>query len=629
MEAEQLEIAEFLGRFPPFSFLSEKTCQKVACAIEIAYFRENSDIFQFGDEIHDLCVVRSGAVEIYRRNGNLYNRLSEGDVFGQLGLLMSNRVRLPARAMEDSLIYFVPEDVFTELCEEYEEFAYYVEVDDHRKLNKVVDEHRGSDMLSSEKVSSLIARPLVTISTDATIRHAAMHMTEEGVSSLLIVDEEAPIEDEGQTRLKLVGILTDRDLRTRVVSEGINLNLPVTEVMTKSPKTIDKDTFIFEAMLLMLRCNLHHLPVMDHGEPKGVIAISDIVRYESKNSLYIVSLIHRQQNQAELAQVAKDVPDCFVRMVRQESSAHMIGSAMSVIGRSFKQRLLELAEEALGPPPVPYCFLALGSMARDEQLLITDQDNALILSDEFIPHQHSAYFEALAAFVSDGLDQCGYPYCTGRIMATNPRWRKTLSEWRECFADWIDVPNPDALLNSSIFFDLEGVWGRTEWADELNEFVVQRAKSSSKFLASLARNALLRTPPLGFFKEFVMEQDGEHRRTINLKRRGTAPLADLIRVHALAVGSTARNSFERLDDIIEANILPDKRGIELKYALEYLAMVRIQHQVEDIEEGQAPDNNIEPDTLTDHERRNLKEAFNVLSNSQRFLKYRYPFGKVS
>ncbi|MBM6549569.1 DUF294 nucleotidyltransferase-like domain-containing protein [Marinomonas ostreistagni] len=625
MEAEQIEIAEFLGRYPPFTFLPEKTLQRVATSVEISYYRQGTDVFRFGDEIHDLCIIRSGAVEIYRRNGNLYNRLSVGDVFGQLGLLMSNRVRLPARAMEDSLLYFLPEKLFHELCDDFEEFAYFVEVDDKRKLNKEVEQQRGEGALSSEKVATLITRAPVMINTSASIRHAALKMTEDSVSCLLIVDEISSYEDDGEPQYDLVGILTDRDLRTRVVSQGLDLDGSVAAVMTPHPKTIDKDTYVFEAMLMMLRFNLHHLPVVDHGRPKGVLAISDIVRYESKNSLYIVSLIHRQHSQEELVEVAKDVSDCFIRMVRQDSSAHMIGSAMSVIGRSFKQRLLELAEEKLGPPPVPYCFLALGSMARDEQLLITDQDNAIILSNEYDHAKHNAYFEALSAFVSDGLDKCGYPYCSGRIMATNPRWRKTISDWRACFADWIDTPNPDALLNSSVFFDLEGVWGKTEWAEELYRFVVNRTKSSPKFLASLARNALLRTPPLGFFKEFVMEQDGEHRRTINLKRRGTAPLADLIRVHALAVGSMSRNSFSRLDDIIRAGILPDKRGQELKYALEYLAMVRIRHQVEDVEEGQEIDNNIEPDTLSDIERRNLKEAFNVLNNSQRFLKYRYPF----
>lgn len=144
----------------------------------------------------------------------------------------------------------------------------------------------------------------------------------------------------------------------------------------------------------------------------------------------------------------------------------------------------------------------------------------------------------------------------GDIMATNPIWRMTRQEWEACFADWIDNPNPKALLNASIFFDLDGVYGRLKWAEQLNGFIVRRARRNNRFLACLARNALNRTPPLGFFKSFVMEKDGRHNNSINLKRRGTAPLADLIRVHALAVGSRAQNSFERLDDIIDAAFCP-------------------------------------------------------------------------
>ncbi|TPE50561.1 cyclic nucleotide-binding/CBS domain-containing protein [Maribrevibacterium harenarium] len=625
MEAEHYEIAEFLGRYPPFDALPQARLEQLATRLEVGYYRSGNDIYKFGDEIHDFCVIRSGAVEIYRRNGKLYNRLSQGDVFGQLGLLMANRVRLPARAMEDSLIYFIPEALFYELCDEYEAFAYFVEIDEQRRLKKTVEEQQQESPLSGARVGSLIARNPVWISVDASIRQAATLMTEEGVSSLLVVSEQYPIDDSEEVHRSLAGILTDRDLRTRVVSQGVDIESSVVEVMTKSPITIDKDTYVFEAMLTMLRCNIHHLPVTSQTRPIGVIAISDIVRFESKSSLYIVSLIHRQQTVEELALVAKDVTSCFVRMVQDNASASMIGSAMSVIGRSFMQRLLELGEERLGPPPVPYCFLSLGSMARDEQLLITDQDNAMALSDDYNPAQHNAYFAELAQFVSDGLDKCGYPYCTGQIMATNPKWRKTVTQWRDCFAQWIDVPDPESLLNSSIFFDLEGVWGKTEWADELSQFIVDRAKNNPIFLASMARNALLRTPPLGFFKGFVMERDGEHRRTINLKRRGTAPLVDLIRVHAFAVGSAARSSFERLEAVMKANLLPEGRARELRDAMEYLTMVRISHQAEDVDEGHAPDNNIEPDKLTDAERRNLKEAFQVLSNGQRFLKFKYPY----
>lgn len=627
MEAEHFEIAEFLGRYPPFDQLPPGELNRVATHLEISYYRAGSDIFRFGDEIRELGVVRSGSVEIYRRNGELYNRLSEGDLFGQLGLLMSNRVRLPSRAIEDSLIYFIPEEIFTDLSERYETFALFVEVDNRDLLNRAVTAQKQSNPLSGSKLSDLLTRQPVMASRDESIRSTAIRMAQENVSSLLIVEEIVPLEDDGVTQQRLVGIVTDRDLRRRVVATGYDIDRPIAEVMTAAPVTATHDTYVFEAMLTMLRLNLHHLPVLANQRPVGVVAISDLVRYESKSSLFIVSQIHRAQGLDELIQLSSEVESCFVRMVQDDSNSEMIASAMSTIGLSFKQRLLELAQIRLGSPPVPYCFLALGSMARDEQLLVTDQDNGLILSDEYQPELHGAYFEALAQEVCNGLAACGYKLCTGQIMATNPTWRKTLSQWRECFANWIDTPDPEALLNCSIFFDLEGVYGETRWADELNQFVVDRARRSAKFLSSMARNALLRTPPLGFFKDFVMEQDGEHRRTINLKRRGTAPLVDLIRVHALACGSTSRNSFSRIESVTAAGILPDGRATELRHAMEYLMMVRIRHQVEDIQAGEPPDNTIEPDKLTSFERRNLKEAFSVINNAQRFLKFKYPAGR--
>ena len=627
MEAEHFEIAEFLGRYPPFDQLPPQELNRVATHLEISYYRAGSDIFRFGEEIRDLGVIRSGSVEIYRRNGDLYNRLSTGDLFGQLGLLMSNRVRLPSRAIEDSLIYFIPEVIFTDLCERFETFALFVEVDNRDLLNRAVTEQKQSYALSGSKLSDILTRQPVLASQEESIRKAAIKMAEENVSSLLIVEEIIPLEDDGVVQSRLVGIVTDRDLRRRVVAKGYDIDRPIAEVMTASPVTATDDTYVFEAMLTMLRLNLHHLPVLSNQRPVGVVAISDLVRYESKNSLYIVSQIHRAQSLEELVQLSNEVEPCFVRMVQDDANSEMIASAMSTIGLSFKQRLLELSEMRLGNPPVPYCFLALGSMARDEQLLVTDQDNALILADEYRPELHARYFEQLAQDVCDGLAACGYKLCSGEIMATNPEWRKTESQWRECFANWIDNPDPEALLNCSIFFDLEGVFGETRWAVELNQFIVDRARQSAKFLSSMARNALLRTPPLGFFKDFVMEQDGEHRRTINLKRRGTAPLVDLIRVHALACGSTSRNSFSRIASVTAAGLLPDGRASELRYAMEYLMMVRIRHQVEDIEAGEEPANTIEPDKLSSFERRNLKEAFNVISNAQRFLKFRYPSGR--
>ncbi|BBM64555.1 DUF294 nucleotidyltransferase-like domain-containing protein [Vibrio alfacsensis] len=621
MEAEQLEVLNFISQHPPFDDLPEEQLRNIALNAEVAYYRAGTDILKKGDDIRDLYMIRSGVVEIYRRKGELYNRFDTGGVFGQMGLLMNNRVRMPAKAIEDTLVYCIPEKIFVELCDEFENFADFMELEDSARLRTAVSNHSDGNDFTTAKARKILSREPVTLEATATIQEAAILMAEEGVTALLIVRpfEELTEEDDDQ----LLGILTDRDLCIRVLAQGIETNIQVSEVMTYDVVSLDYSAYVFEAMLTMLRYNVHHLPILKDRKPIGVISMTDIVRYESQNSLLLVSSIFQQNTVEDLKAVSKQVKDCFVRMVSEDANAHMVGRAMSVIGSSFKQRLAELAEQEFGPAPVPYCLVAMGSMARDEQLIVTDQDNALILDNSYDPQKHGEYFAQFAKFVCDGLAECGYTYCTGDIMATNPEWRKTRAEWEECFANWIDNPTPERLLNSSIFFDLLGVHGRVKWAEQLSGFIARRAKKNSRFLACMAYNAILRTPPLGFFKDFVMEKDGRHRNSINLKRRGTAPMADLIRVHALAIGSRSQNSFERLDDINNAGILPKGRGMDLKDAMELIYMVRIRHQALDIENGEEPDNNIEPEHMSEFERRNLKAAFQILSNAQNFIKFRY------
>jgi CBS domain-containing protein len=619
MQIELQEISDHLYRFAPFDTLPKESVDAIARRVEVSYFKAGSDILEAGAIIQDLHYVRSGAVEIYRRNGELYNRLVEGDIFGQAGLLRSNKVRFPARALEDSLIYYIPADVFADLCAQHDAFADFVEVEGHSRLKTAVEAQGRASELIQLKCRALISRPLVWIASDASVGDAAKVMTEQSVSCVLVMSPT------GLQPAEIQGIVTDRDLRTRVVAAGRNADeTSASDIMTADPVAIGADDSVFEAMLMMLRRNIHHLPVVHHGHPIGLINLSDIIRYESHSSLYLVNRISNQTSVEGLKSLLRDLRGTYIRMVRDGATAHMIGSAISGIGRAFTQRLLELAEKKLGPPPVPYCFMVLGSMARDEQLLVTDQDNALVLDDSFDPIQHDAYFRALATFVSDGLAACGYSYCKGGIMATNDQWRQPLNVWRRYFDQWIEKPNPTTLLNSCIFFDLDGVFGQLELVQELKTLCARKSSAHPVFLSAMARIALDRTPPLGFFRTFVVETDGQHKRIINLKGRGTAPLTDLIRIHALACGSTAQNSFDRMDAIASSNVIPPEALKQLRYALEFLSMVRIRHQADALEQGAALNNYVEPERFSNSERRNLKEAFQVLSNGQNFLRFRYP-----
>lgn len=631
MQTEQLDILETMRQYTPFAELPEEAMAEIARTVEISYYKAGGQIMSFGDHITDLYFIRSGAVELYRRSGDLYNRLSEGDIFGQMGLLMEGRVRLPAVAMEDTLLYCIPEATFRHLVEQYPQFSDYVEVEDRTRLRQAVSNAKSANEALTSKVIKLVSREPVCIEANATVRQAALKMTEEKVSALVITQPAfgALAPEPGASRSTgpaMVGIVTDRDLRNRVISPGLGYDTPVAEVMSENLITVRADQYVFDAMLTMLYHNVHHLPVVQREQPVGVLGISDIIQYESQNSLFVVRRVMRQQSVEALAELADDVRASFRRMVQEDANSHMVGSAMSAIGRTITQRLLAMAEEKLGPPPVPYLFMVLGSMAREEQLIVSDQDNALVLSDDFNPELHDAYFKELAAFVSDGLAACGYSYCTGDIMATNDEWRQPLSVWKQYFLDWMENPNAKALLNISIFLDLAAVSGEQQYAEELKTLISRTAPKQFHFLAALARNALNRTPPLGFFKNFVMEKDGKHNNKINLKRRGTAPLTDLIRIHALACGSKAQNSFERLNDIEAMGWLSHGIVADLRDAMEFISIVRIRQQVAQMERGEQPTNHVAPEFLTPFERRNLKDAFQVLSHAQKFLRFRYPPG---
>ncbi len=612
MQAEQLEIMGFLQQHAPLSFLTDEQMNLLVNHIEISYYKAGTPILNFEAPAQYWFFIRNGAVEVFRRNGELYNRLSEAGYFGEFGLIRGNKVRFPVKALEDTLCYLIPAQIFNTLFENNEAFADYVEVEDHTRLKRAASKSTDNHHLFTANVEALIGRPALQLPAHTTVQEAAAHMVAENQTAVLV-----------QGDSPLLGIVTDQDFRDKVVAKGLAYDTPLEHIMSAAPITVQHNQLVFEAMMLMLRQHVQHLPVIKKGEVLGMVSQTDLVKYQSRNSLFVVNQIFNAQNAQELAAMKQDVRDSYVRMIQEDANSRMVGTAMAAIGRSFKQKLLELAEQELGKPPVPYCFLALGSMAREEQLIVTDQDNGLILADHFQESEHGPYFERLARFVCDGLDACGYTYCTGDIMATNPQWRKTLSQWKAQFAHWIEQPTPEGLLNSNVFFDLDGVWGQTDLAKQLNQFIVNKAQSAKVFLACMSRNALLRTPPLGFFKDFVMETDGSQTDVINMKRRGTAPLADLIRVHALAVGSHARNSFARLDDIDKAKILTPGQAHNLRDAMELIAMVRIRRQADMLHQGQEPNNNIDPKTLSDFERRTLKDAFQILSDAQKFLKFRY------
>ena len=373
MQIELIEIRDHLNRFAPFDNLPEQTLDTIASQVQVGYYKAGSEILAVGAPIHELHYVRSGAVEIHRRGGELHNRLSEGDIFGQAGLLRGNKVRLGATAIEDSLIYFIPGALFHQLCEQFDSFADFVEAEGQSRLKSALeDSHGKASELMKIKVRKLISRGAVSVPLDTPIQQVAQVMTEHSVSSVIVVDPGTRWPDphqvdvtEQQTQV-MAGILTDRDLRTRVVAAGLASDTPVSQIMTPNPITLQADDSVFEAMLCMLRNNIHHLPVLQRRRPVGMISLADVIRYESRSSLYLVNSIFNKTSVEGLKSLLPDLRATFVRMVADDASAHMVGSAMSGIGRAFSQRLLELetyrAMSMLGLPRVRALNAAMNAL---------------------------------------------------------------------------------------------------------------------------------------------------------------------------------------------------------------------------------------------------------------------------
>lgn len=614
MSVELADIERAVVEHQPFCWLPEEAVSELVRTIEVSYTQADEQVLAYGDPISHLYFMRSGEVEVSRRNGQLFNRLSEGYVFGQMGLFMQGKARFSVRTTTDCLFYLIPTPIFIEFCDRYERFGDFFEANESSVLEQATQV--SSDDMTTVPVTEILSTEPLVVSPEMNIADCAAQMTEHSVSAALVQAEQGTSRD-------LLGLITDSDLRERVIAQRLSFDTQVQHVMTADIEAMDEHAYVHEVMLTMLRNNMHHVPIMDDEQVLGLVSLADVVSHESQNSLLLVRSILTCESVDTLAELAEQLPAVYTRLVNEHATSHMIGSAMSVIGASFMQQLAKLAEQQLGPAPVPYCLIALGSLARDEQLLVTDQDNALILSDSYDEQQHGAYFKAFSDVVCDGLDRCGYPYCDGEIMASNPKWRLTLSQWKLQFSDWIDNPEPQALLNASIFFDLIAVHGASAWVTELQKFIAAKAKGSRPFLSSLARNALKRTAPLGFFKGFVLEESGKQRPSINIKRRGTAPLTDIVRVHALATGSISQNSFERLEDISKTTLLPEGKFEELTNALELLYSIRARQQMLCLKEGEELNNQVDPEALNVTERRAMKEAFSLITQAQRFLKFRY------
>lgn len=474
---------------------------------------------------------------------------------------------------------------------------------------------RGGDPnlgLMTRPVHTLLKRAPVTLPPTATILEAAQTMREHRVSSVLLIEQ-----------AHLFGLVTDRDLRNRALASGLDPALPVLEIATVAPLTVQRSQPAFEALLLMARHNIHHVPVLDGQRLVGMLTATDLTEQHSTSAVYLASEVHKQPSLDGLVATAGRVKQLQRNLAAADASAYSTGHIVTAITDAITTRLLQLAEARLGPAPVDYAWVAAGSQARSEQTAKSDQDNCLVLDDRYDEAAHGAYFKALAEEVNTGLDACGYVYCPGDMMARTDAWRQPQHRWLEYFDGWTHTPEPTALMLTCVFFDLRLVHGRASLLDELRTRVLQSTRERSLFLAHMVGNALKHRPPLTLFGGISTVRHGELRDAVDLKHHGIVPIVDLARIYALAGGHAAVNTHDRLMVAAQSREISEQSARDLREALEFLAALRIRHQANQIALGREPDNFLSLSELSNFERGQLKDAFGVVGTMQSVLAQRY------
>ena len=611
MSPELVAIHNFLSECLPFDQLPNAVIAQVVSDIEVSYHSKGS---QFGKQDLDggLRILRSGAAELRCVKDLLLDRLAEGDSFN-LGGLNVEQPGIKATLIEDALIYTLPEIPYQQLRSDYRAFDRFFSSQRSRRVRRAArHEPVPNDMM--RPLSDLMSNELLSVTPDTSIQKTAALMSEHRFSSILVMVDE-----------NLVGIVTDRDIRSRAVAKGLSLDQPVSQIMTPDPLTLIPSCSIFDATLFMTQRGIHHIPIMEDTNVTGIITASDLMLARKDDPVFLVQHIGRQTTTQELKRVVAAMPDLLVQWVHAGIRSNQLSHVLTALSDAITVRLIELAIEEIGPAPVPFCWLGFGSQGRKEQLLGADQDNALLISDEMKPEDES-WFSQLAEYVCNGLNDCGYIYCPGNIMATNNNLRQPLKEWMKTVDRWMRTPTERAVMEVSIFFDLRTIYGDNELAKKLQTHMLNHTQSNSIFLAALAQNVLSNAPPMGVFRRFVVEQNGEHAHELNLKKRGVIPIIDIVRLHALANGLFEVNTIDRLRALVDCKAITIVDSRNLQDALQVLMQLRLVHQAEEIVNGQTPSNYVNPASLSKIVAKQLKDAFGIVKDAQQGVKLKYRQG---
>lgn len=624
------EVVSFLSKVPPFQFLDNKTLNESVKDFLVEYYPKGTTILhQDGPPSEYLMVIKKGGAKVFIVTGDgkevLVDFRGEGDVIGFLSLYSADRSRANVVAIEDTICYLISRERVLDITEKnpaVREFFHksflnkYMDKTFHEMHGKSLMFGGGDKPFFTTPVGEIIAREAVTASQDITIREAAEIMSVNGISSLVLTD----------LHCVPVGIVTDRDLRDKVVAKSMDVEDSISRIMSVALIKSDASDYCFEALLKMIHFNIHHLLVVADGRLKGVISNHDLMMLKGSSPISLAREIESQHTVEGLIPVSKKISPMIAILLKEGARACNIIRIISEINDRLVRKILEIAEKKFGQPPLSYCWIVFGSEGRKEQTFKTDQDNAIIYDDPREGDDEEAikkYFSAFSSFVIDSLLVCGFPVCPAKYMANNPQWCQPIKVWKKYFAEWVYSPTPEAVLKSLILFDFRAIHGDVTLAASLRDFLRTTLDGQMIFLGYMANMIVKNAPPVGFFKSFIVEKDGVHKDLLNLKVKGIAMFVDMVRLFSLEKGIKETSTTERISALRTRHTILNDYADEIEHAFEFIMLLRIQHQYGQIEAGLEPDNFIDPNSLSNLEKKTLKDAFSLISKLQDILVERY------
>lgn len=626
-------VADFLKNFPPFSFLQQKDIEIISEQISIIYKEKDSVVFAENEETHNcFYVVHKGAVALRTSLQNdILDMCDEGDIFGLRPLIANENYKMEARTYEESILYAIPITVFKPYALENRAVGnFLIESFASNTLNPYSKSHRGKlygeeSLDIDKKLLDLqpvkYSKKLITCSSTTTAKNIAEIMTQKNVGAILVVEDTLPI-----------GIITDKDLRNKIVTGEYPITTTASVIMTAPVITYPKKMTITQAQMAMMKSNISHLCLTKDGTTNskavGMLSKHDVMVSLGNNPAVLIKAIKRAKKFKNIKPIRARIMQLLQGYLDQNIPMTLTSKIITELNDACTKQVIAIALTKMKtPPPVKFAWLALGSQGRSEQLLQTDQDNALVYEDvpEELETETKKYFLELATNVNKGLFDIGYDYCPAEMMASNPKWCLSLGQWKSQVYHWITNPGKNEVLLSFIFFDYSLSYGDSELVNNLSEFIFENIKANPVFYIHLVSGALQSPSPTGFFRQFLLEQDGANKDFFDIKSRALMPLADAARVlilsHSVKSISNTAERFEKL-----AELEPNNRELYLACAYSYKVLLkfRTKQGLLHNDSGQY----IALESLSKLEKIKLKSTFKTIKELQELITIRFNVSNV-